>query len=147
MSVNTAAEAAYIVADLLFIRALAGLSRHETATAGNYFGILGMAIALVIAGIRWPALDQLGLIAMWTVVIFALVSAADYFRKFWGSVDSHVKSRRRRELLARHNPARRFTGRAREAHGNLRPGVIRRITRQPDFHETAGLVVRLHAPM
>src|SRR5271168_423988 len=59
-----------------------------------------VAIALVIAGIRWPALDQLAMIAMWTVVLFSLVSAADYFRKFWGSVDSHVKSRRRRELLA-----------------------------------------------
>ena len=59
-----------------------------------------VAIGLVIAGIRWPALDQLAAIAMWSVVLFALVSAADYFRKFWGAVDSHVKSRRRREILA-----------------------------------------------
>ena len=58
------------------------------------------AIALVIAGIRWPQLDQLALFAMWAVVLFALLSAADYFRKFWGTVDSQVKSRRRRELLA-----------------------------------------------
>src|ERR1700692_1706571 len=36
-----------------------------------------VAIALVIAGIRWPQLDQLGLLAMWAVVLFALVSAAD----------------------------------------------------------------------
>ena len=41
------ATAAYIVAALLFILALAGLSRHETARAGNVFGITGMAIALV----------------------------------------------------------------------------------------------------
>jgi len=47
MSVNTAADAAYLIAALLFIRALAGLSHHETARAGNSFGILGMAIALV----------------------------------------------------------------------------------------------------
>jgi NAD(P) transhydrogenase subunit beta len=47
MSVGTAADAAYIVAALLFIRALAGLSRHETAAAGNGFGIAGMALALV----------------------------------------------------------------------------------------------------
>lgn len=47
MSVNTAADAAYIVAALLFIRALAGLSKHETARAGNYFGMAGMAVALV----------------------------------------------------------------------------------------------------
>jgi NAD(P) transhydrogenase subunit beta len=47
MTAQTAAGAAYIVAALLFILALAGLSRHETARFGNTFGIAGMAIALV----------------------------------------------------------------------------------------------------
>ncbi|GAA4545454.1 Re/Si-specific NAD(P)(+) transhydrogenase subunit beta [Amycolatopsis samaneae] len=47
MTVHTASQAAYIVAGLLFILALAGLSRHETARVGNYFGITGMAVALV----------------------------------------------------------------------------------------------------
>ena len=47
MTVETAAQAAYIVAALLFILALAGLSRHETAKAGNTFGMAGMAVALV----------------------------------------------------------------------------------------------------
>ena len=47
MTATTAASAAYIVAALLFILSLAGLSRHETAKAGNGFGIAGMAIALV----------------------------------------------------------------------------------------------------
>ena len=47
MSVETAAQAAYIVAALLFILALAGLSHHETAGAGNSFGIAGMVVALV----------------------------------------------------------------------------------------------------
>jgi NAD(P) transhydrogenase subunit beta len=41
------AGAAYIVAALLFILSLAGLSRHETARAGVGYGIAGMAIALV----------------------------------------------------------------------------------------------------
>ncbi|WP_067976056.1 Re/Si-specific NAD(P)(+) transhydrogenase subunit beta [Mycolicibacter icosiumassiliensis] len=45
-SVETAASAAYIVAALLFILALAGLSKHETSKAGNSFGIFGMAVAL-----------------------------------------------------------------------------------------------------
>ena len=40
-------QAAYIVAGLLFILSLAGLSKHETAKSGNAFGIAGMAIALV----------------------------------------------------------------------------------------------------
>ncbi|WP_229276115.1 Re/Si-specific NAD(P)(+) transhydrogenase subunit beta [Agromyces kandeliae] len=41
------AGAAYIVAALLFILSLAGLSRHETARAGVGYGIAGMTIALV----------------------------------------------------------------------------------------------------
>jgi NAD(P) transhydrogenase subunit beta len=47
MTAQTVASAAYVVAALLFILALAGLSRHETARVGNTFGIAGMAIALV----------------------------------------------------------------------------------------------------
>ncbi len=40
-------DATYIVAGLLFVLALAGLSKHETAKRGNAFGIFGMALALV----------------------------------------------------------------------------------------------------
>ncbi|MCD4532811.1 Re/Si-specific NAD(P)(+) transhydrogenase subunit beta [Nocardioides sp. cx-169] len=40
-------QAAYIVAAVLFIGALAGLSKHETAKRGNLAGMAGMAIALV----------------------------------------------------------------------------------------------------
>ena len=39
--------ATYIVAGLLFIFALAGLSRFETSKRGNAFGILGMVLAVV----------------------------------------------------------------------------------------------------
>ncbi|EXU76949.1 MULTISPECIES: Re/Si-specific NAD(P)(+) transhydrogenase subunit beta [Erwinia] len=39
--------AAYIVAAILFICSLAGLSKHETSRQGNLFGISGMAIALL----------------------------------------------------------------------------------------------------
>ncbi len=46
MNAATAAQAAYIVAALLFILSLAGLSHHETAKGGVWFGIGGMVIAL-----------------------------------------------------------------------------------------------------
>jgi H+-translocating NAD(P) transhydrogenase subunit beta len=46
MTAVTAAAAAYIVAGLLFILSLAGLSKHETAKSGNAYGIAGMVIAL-----------------------------------------------------------------------------------------------------
>ena len=44
---TTVVSAAYIVSALLFILALAGLSHHESAKHGNYFGIAGMTLALV----------------------------------------------------------------------------------------------------
>jgi proton-translocating NAD(P)+ transhydrogenase subunit beta len=47
MSVTVAAQAAYIVAALLFVLSLAGLSKHETSRSGIVFGIAGMAIALI----------------------------------------------------------------------------------------------------
>jgi NAD(P) transhydrogenase subunit beta len=46
VTAETVAQAAYIVAALLFILSLAGLSKHETARPGIYFGIAGMAIAV-----------------------------------------------------------------------------------------------------
>src|SRR3954471_12747604 len=46
-TLETTATAAYVVAAILFILALAGLSKHETSRAGNTFGITGMAVALI----------------------------------------------------------------------------------------------------
>ncbi|MDP3589126.1 MAG: NAD(P)(+) transhydrogenase (Re/Si-specific) subunit beta, partial [Methylobacter sp.] len=37
----------YIVATILFIFSLSGLSNQETARKGNYYGMLGMAIAII----------------------------------------------------------------------------------------------------
>src|SRR3546814_17858357 len=47
MDIESASFAAYLVAGLLFILALAGLSKHESAGLGNSFGIAGMVVALV----------------------------------------------------------------------------------------------------
>ena len=37
----------YIIATILFILALGGLSNQETARRGNWYGIIGMLIALI----------------------------------------------------------------------------------------------------
>jgi H+-translocating NAD(P) transhydrogenase subunit beta len=47
MSTTGIVAVAYIVAALLFVLSLAGLSKHETAKTGNTYGIVGMAVALV----------------------------------------------------------------------------------------------------
>ncbi|WP_353114201.1 Re/Si-specific NAD(P)(+) transhydrogenase subunit beta [Microbacterium sp.] len=75
MTVDAIAGAAYIVAALLFILSLAGLSKHETARAGVVFGIAGMAIALAatlaltIAGAWGGAGSVLGLSLLAAAVI------------------------------------------------------------------------------
>ncbi len=43
---------AYILATILFILALGGLSNQETARRGNWYGIIGMAIAF-LATVLW----------------------------------------------------------------------------------------------
>jgi CDP-diacylglycerol--glycerol-3-phosphate 3-phosphatidyltransferase len=58
-----------------------------------------VAVSLLLVSIRWHALRQPAMLAMWLVMLFSLVSAVDYFRKFWGKVDTSIKLRRRRELL------------------------------------------------
>ncbi|OOF00138.1 NAD(P) transhydrogenase subunit beta [Salinivibrio sp. MA427] len=60
-------QAAYIVAALCFILSLAGLSKQESARAGNYYGITGMAIALV-ATIWGPDVQGVGWIILAMVI-------------------------------------------------------------------------------
>ncbi len=47
MNLDMLTTAVYIVAALMFILSLAGLSKHETSRSGLTFGIAGMALALV----------------------------------------------------------------------------------------------------
>ena len=59
-----------------------------------------LGVTLLMLAIRWPAVKWWGLLVMWGVVVFAVWSAIDYFRRFWRKVDSSIKLRRRHELLA-----------------------------------------------
>ena len=63
-------QAAYIVAALLFIMSLAGLSKHETAKAGCWYGIIGMGIAL-IATIFGPKSDG----TLWIIIAMVIGGA------------------------------------------------------------------------
>jgi CDP-diacylglycerol--glycerol-3-phosphate 3-phosphatidyltransferase len=66
-----------------------------------------VAISFLLLSIRHPDLSALAYWLMWGVVVFAIVSAVDYFRKFWRKVDVRVKKRRRRELLRMERRERR----------------------------------------
>ncbi|GAA0711972.1 Re/Si-specific NAD(P)(+) transhydrogenase subunit beta [Dactylosporangium roseum] len=75
MTVETAAQAAYIVAALLFILALAGLSKHETAKAGNTFGIAGMALALA-ATIALAVVGEISGLGLTLLIVATVIGAA-----------------------------------------------------------------------
>jgi NAD(P) transhydrogenase subunit beta len=66
-------QAAYIVAAILFILSLAGLSKHETAKDGNVLGIIGMTLALVAT--LWLALRGSGA-ANWGLIVVAVAIGA-----------------------------------------------------------------------
>jgi len=58
-----------------------------------------VAISVVMLGIHFPVFEQWGMWSLWAVVLAAMISAVDYFLKFWRKVDGSIKIRRRQELL------------------------------------------------
>ena len=78
MTAESIAAAAYIVAALLFIMSLAGLSRHESARNGVVYGIIGMTIALAATIVltvldAWTTGATFGLVLL---VVAVLIGAA-----------------------------------------------------------------------
>ncbi len=70
-------QAAYIIAAVLFVMSLAGLARHESARAGNAFGIVGMVIALVATvttALRSSSVNAFGTAAL--IVIAMAIGAS-----------------------------------------------------------------------
>ncbi|MFF0537348.1 Re/Si-specific NAD(P)(+) transhydrogenase subunit beta [Streptomyces coelicoflavus] len=75
MTSMTASRAADLVAALLFVLSLAGLSRHRTSRAGVVYGIAGMALALaatVVVAARSVSAGPVALILLATVIGAAL---------------------------------------------------------------------------
>jgi len=67
-----------------------------------------LGVVLIMLSIRWPNLRGAAIATMWAVVVFGLISAVSYFRKFWKKVDLSIKLRRRNELLALERQKRRL---------------------------------------
>ncbi|KAA1026574.1 Re/Si-specific NAD(P)(+) transhydrogenase subunit beta [Pseudonocardia sp. EV170527-09] len=71
---QTWTTAAYLIAAILFVISLAGLSRHETAKSGVLFGITGMTIALVATAV--VALGQASGLGVALLLVAVVVGAA-----------------------------------------------------------------------
>jgi CDP-diacylglycerol---glycerol-3-phosphate 3-phosphatidyltransferase len=67
-----------------------------------------VAITLLILGHQEiPALYQPGQWALYAVVLFAIVSAVDYFRTFWNQIDGRFKAQERQRTVLNQKRARR----------------------------------------
>ena len=60
-----------------------------------------VAVSAVILGEKQEFLKPYATVLMWLVVISAILSAFQYFLRFWSQVDSSIKQRRRLRLLER----------------------------------------------
>ena len=66
------------------------------------------AITLLILGHQEiPVLYPLGQYALYAVVLFAIVSAVDYFRTFWNQIDGRFKAQERQRTILDQKRARR----------------------------------------
>ncbi len=65
------------------------------------------AISMVLVSTRGTQVADFAMLCMWGVIAFSMLSAIDYFRKFWRKVDDKIKQRRRRELLLLQRQAKR----------------------------------------
>ena len=57
------------------------------------------AVAVLIGAARHPSLKPVAKVLLWLVVISALVSAGQYFGKFWNQLDDRIKQRRKLGML------------------------------------------------
>jgi NAD(P) transhydrogenase subunit beta len=73
---TTIVQAAYVVAALLFIMSLAGLSKHETAKTGNAYGVAGMVIALIATGAVALKAPAIGVPATLALIVLAMAIGA-----------------------------------------------------------------------
>ncbi|MGH3657754.1 MAG: Re/Si-specific NAD(P)(+) transhydrogenase subunit beta, partial [Micromonosporaceae bacterium] len=69
-------QAAYIIAAVLFVVSLAGLSRHDTARQGNVFGVAGMTIALLATVLLALRRNEIGFGATLALIVGAIVVGA-----------------------------------------------------------------------
>src|SRR5246500_3682555 len=57
------------------------------------------AVAVLIASSNREGLQQLAKVLLWLVVASALISAAQYFFRFWSQLDDRIKQRRKLRMM------------------------------------------------
>jgi CDP-diacylglycerol--glycerol-3-phosphate 3-phosphatidyltransferase len=89
----------FAVSGLRSIAAAEGYTIHASDLGKTKMITQVIAISMVLVSIRWEAWSGFAMLWMWGVLVFGIVSAIQYFRKFWRKVDYSIKHSRRKELL------------------------------------------------
>jgi CDP-diacylglycerol--glycerol-3-phosphate 3-phosphatidyltransferase len=89
----------FAVTGLRSIAAAAGYTIRASELGKTKMVTQVIAVSMFLLGMHWKPLAPWAMAWMWCVVAFSVISAIDYFRKFWRKVDDQIKLRRRRELL------------------------------------------------
>jgi CDP-diacylglycerol--glycerol-3-phosphate 3-phosphatidyltransferase len=94
-----------VVLGLRNIASAEGFTIPASALGKTKMVLQVMAVCAVILGAKHSIIRPLGTLLLWLVVGSAVVSAVQYFKKFWGRVDGSVKQRRRLRILERRKNA------------------------------------------
>ena len=84
----------FTVLGLRNIASAEGLTIAASSLGKAKMALQVVAACTVIMSRRYPALHNIGYSLLWLVVIFAVLSAFQYFLRFWSQVDERVKKRR-----------------------------------------------------
>lgn len=91
----------FTVLGLRNIASAEGFTISASALGKTKMVLQVIAGCAVILGAKHPALKSLATILLLLVVVSAILSAVQYFLKFWSHVDDRVKQRHRLRLLER----------------------------------------------
>jgi CDP-diacylglycerol---glycerol-3-phosphate 3-phosphatidyltransferase len=94
-----------VVLGLRNIASAEGFTIPASALGKTKMVLQVMAVCAVILAAKHAIFRPLGILLLWLVVGSAVVSAVQYFQKFWGRVDDSVKQRRHLRILERRKNA------------------------------------------
>lgn len=91
----------FTVLGLRNIASAEGMTISASALGKTKMVLQVIAVCAVILGAKHTEFKFPGMVLLWLVVISAILSAVQYFMKFWNQVDDRVKQRHRLRLLER----------------------------------------------
>jgi len=77
----------FAISGLRNIASAQGLNIPASSSAKAKMVTQVIAVVLLLLALRFDALRPLGLGALWVALVLAVISGADYFRRFWRQVD------------------------------------------------------------